>query len=233
MTTNNTATALDNLMDQAETASREIAPVPGVTMGRDVAIPTPANNNVLAKPSMDDFLDSGGMDVDEYLRVKPEGFRIGDTMQGLLEEMIVDIDLSEVVPIYSFRCEIGGQTKFIKSYDGVTTSDAKNWDLEVQRLTRQGEKPSGVYQTFEIPFELVDDVADPKAKSTVVINAETRVGYTPSVTAAKAYKSFAKRLRNEDPALLGRTLRVKLTHEKRTKGSFEWGIINFDRVVEG
>lgn len=226
---NNTATALDDVMAQAETAA---AAVPAALVPVPQPLPTPANNNALAKPSMDDFLDSGGMDVDEYLRVKPEGFRIGDSMQGLLETMDVEIDLSEVVPIYSFRCEIGGQTKFIKSYDGVVTSDAKNFQLEVERLTRQGEKPSGVYQTFEIPFELVDDVTDPKRGSSLVVHAETRVGYTPSVTAAKAYKSFAKRLRNRDPSLLDKTLKVRLTHEKRTKGSFEWGIVNFE-LLEG
>lgn len=225
-----TATALDNLMDQAEAAAATASPADQHLIPVGTALPTAANNNALAKPSMDDFLDSGGMDVDEYLRVKPEGFRIGDTMQGLLEEMTVEIDLSEVVPIYSFRCELGGTTKFIKSYDGVTTSDAKNFNLEVERLTRQGEKPSGVYQTFEIPMELVDDVADPKKGSSLVIHGETRVGYTPSVTAAKAWKSFAKRLRNEDPSLLSQTLQVKVTHEKRTKGQYEWGILNFERV---
>ena len=224
-----TATALDNVMAQAEAAAAE-APAANHLIPAPVPVPVAANNNALSRPSMDDFIDGGGMDVDEYLRVKPEGFRIGDKMQGLLEEAIVDIDLSEVTPIYSFRCELGGQTKFIKSYDGVTTSDAKNFQLEVERLTRQGEKPSGVYQTFEIPMELVDDIEDPKKGSALTFHAETRVGYTPSVTAAKAYKSFAKRLRNENPALLGQTVRVKITHEKRTKGSFEWGIVNFERI---
>lgn len=227
----NTASALDNVMAQAEAAAAE-SPAAQHLIPSPVTAPVAANSNALTKPSMDDFIDGGGMDVDEYLRVKAEGFRIGDSMQGLLEDMTVEIDLSEVTPIYSFRCEIGGQTKFIKSYDGVTTSDAKNFQMEVDRLTRQGEKPSGVYQTFEIPMELVDDVADPKKGSSLVIHGETRVGYTPSVTAAKAYKSFAKRLRNEDPSLLGRTLKVKLTHEKRTKGSFEWGIINFERIED-
>lgn len=227
-----TASALNDVIAQAETAAATANPADAHAMPVPVSVPQAANNNALVKPSMDDFLDSGGMDVDDYLRVKPEGFRIGDSMQGLLEEMIVEIDISEVVPIYSFRCELAGTTKFIKSYDGVTTADAKNFQLEVERLTRQGEKPSGVYQTFEIPMELVDDVADPKKGSTLVIHGETRVGYTPSVTAAKAYKSFAKRLRNEDPSLLTKTLKVRVSHEKRTKGQYEWGILNFERIED-
>ena len=222
-----TNTALDQVMQQAEEAAGNFqAPVPMTPPANDTQM------GALAKPTMDDFIDGGGMDVDEYFRVKAEGFRIGDTMQGLIEDVVVEIDLSEITPIYSFRCEVGGQTKFIKSYDGVSTSDAKNFQAEVDRLTRVGEKPSGIYQTAEIPVELVEDVADPKKGSSVVIEAGTRVGYTPSVTAFKPFQSFMKRLRQRNPERLGTTVKVKLTHEKRTKGSFEWGVINFELAAD-
>lgn len=218
-------------MAEAESASREIAPlaVPGIG-GAAGLVPATAANTNLAKPSMDDFIDGGGMDVDEYLRVKPEGFRIGDKMQGLIEELVVEIDFSEITPIYSFRCELGGQTKFVKSYDGVTTSDSKNFESEVARLTRVGEKPSGVYKSFEIPFELLEDVADPKKGSSITIHAGIRVGYTPSVTGTKPIQSFLKRLRQSNPAQLQDTAKVKLTHVKRTKGSFEWGVVELEIV---
>lgn len=217
------STALDNIMTQAENAAAAASPAP-------VQLPTPANDTravALVKPTMDDFIDGGGMDVDAYFRVKAEGFRIGDDMQGLVDELTVEIDLSEITPIYSFRCEVGGQTKFIKSYDGAQTSDNKPFQAEVDRLTRVGEKPSGIYQSAEIPVVLLDDVADTKKGSSVVIEAGTRVGYTPSVTAFKPFQSFMKRLRTSNPELLGSTVKVKLTHEKRTKGNFEWGVINF------
>lgn len=223
------STALDRVMAEAETASREIAPlaVPGIG-GAAGLVPATAANTNLAKPSMDDFIDGGGMDVDEYVRVKPEGFRIGDKMQGLVDELTVEIDLSEITPIYSFRCELGGQTKFVKSYDGVTTSDSKNFDSEVARLTRVGEKPSGIYKSFEIPFELIEDLADTKKGSAVGFDAGTKVGYTPSVTGTKPIQSFLKRIRNSNPGLLQQTVNVKITHEKRTKGSYEWGVLNFE-----
>lgn len=225
-----TNSALDQIMDQAEQAAgNHPAPVP---MANN--LPTPANDTgvgALAKPTMDDFLD-GGMDVDAYFRVKPEGFRIGDDMQGLIEELTVEIDLSEIAPIYSFRCELGGSTKFIKSYNGTTTPDNKNFQAEVDRLTRLGEKPSGVYQSAEVPVTLLEDLADPKKGSSLVITEGTRVGYTPSVTAFKPLQSFLKRLRQQDPSLLQQTVTVKLTHVKRKKGNFEWGVLNFE-LVEG
>lgn len=221
----NPASALDAVMNQAEAAAGAIAPV---------SLPIPANTNVagpvaLAKPSLDSFADGGGMDVDEYLKVKAEGFKIGDEM-GLIEELEVEIDMSEVTPIYSFRCELGGQTKFVKSYDGVTTSDGKSFQGEVDRLTRVGEKPSGVYETIEIPMTLLNDVSDTKKK--VTFDADTRIGYTPSITAAKPFRSFTRKLRQANPALLQDVVKVKLTHEKRTKGQYEWGIVNFE-LIEG
>lgn len=220
------STALDNVMAQAEEAAANAAPVP---------LPVPANTNVagpvgLVKPDMDSFLDSGGMDVDEYFRVKPDGFRIGDDMGGLIDELLVEIDLSEVTPIYSFRCEVGGQTKFIKSYDGAITSDNKPFQAEVDRLTRVGEKPSGIYQSSEIPVTLLEDLNDPKKGSSVSFEAGTRVGYTPSVTAFKPFQSFMRKIRSSNPELLQATVKVKLTHVKRTKGSYEWGVLNFELV---
>jgi hypothetical protein len=226
------ASALDNLMNQAEEQAANFNPPVPMTAGGN--LPTPANNNTaLAKPSMDDFIDGGGMDVDEYFRIKAEGFKIGDPMQGLLDELIVDIDLSEVTPIYSARFESGGNTVFIKSYDGATTPDGKNFQAEVDRLARINQKSSGVYQTAEIPCTLVEECKDPKKGSTLVIDAETRVGLTPSVTGFKPFQSFMKRLRQRNPELLGSTVRVKLVHEKKTnRNNNEWGVLNFELVTE-
>jgi hypothetical protein len=218
-------------MAEAEAAAGALVPAAGNAQGLIPA--TPANTNVaLARPSVDSFVDGGGMDVDEYLKVKPEGFRIGDTMQGLLDELDVEIDLTEVVPIYSFRVEVGGQIKFLKSYDGVTTHDGKNFSAECDRLTRVGDKPSGVYDSIEIPMELLTDVADTKKGSSVVIEAGTRVGYTPSITGVKPFRKFMKKLRQADPNSIHNTINVRVTHEKRTKNSFEWGVLNF-APIEG
>lgn len=224
-----TANALDNVMSQAEDAAANFqAPaIPGVGHAPAV-LPTPANSN-LAKPSMNDFMDSGGMDVDTYFRVKAEGFKVGDTMQGLIDDLIVDIDLTEVQPIYSARFESGGNTVFIKSYDGVSTPDGKNFQNEVDRLGRINQKASGIYQSAEIPCTLVDQLADSKKGSSVVIEADTRIGLTPSVTGFKPFQSFMRKLRAASPDRLNDTVRVKLVHEKKTNSkNNEWGVLNFE-----
>jgi len=216
--------ALDAIMSEAETAAANFTPPVPIP----VQVPVAANNNqALAKPSMDNFLDGGGMDVDQYFRVKPDGIRIGDDMKGLVDEIIGEIDMTEVTPIYSSRHESGGNTKFVKSYDGATTPSGENFQQLVAQLTATNQKNSGIYQTVEIPVTLVNDVADPKTK--LVFEAGTRVGLTPSVTGFKSYQSFAKKLRTQDPSLLSQTLVVKLTHRQRKNNAGnEWGVVDFE-----
>jgi hypothetical protein len=226
------SSALDKVMADAEAAAADVAPVqlPAVGNAAGLVPATPANTN-LAKPSLDDFIDGGGMDVDLYLKVNAEGFRIGDSMQGLLEEVIVEIDLNEVTPMYQSRHESGGNTVFLKTYDGQATPEGKSFDAEFQRLSRINTKNDGPFQTAEIPMTLVDEVADPKAKSTVVIDAETRIGLTPSKTGFKAFQTFMKRLRAANPDALHSTVKVKLVHEKKTnRHGNEWGVLNFELV---
>lgn len=216
--------ALDTIMNEAEAAAANFQP----PVPLPVNVPVAANNNQpLAKPSMDNFLDTGGMDVDQYFRVKPDGIRIGDDMKGLVDEVIVELDMREVTPIYSSRHESGGSTKFIKSYDGATTPSGENFQQLVAQFTASNQKSSGIYQTVEIPVTLVNDVTDPKSKLT--FDAGTRVGLTPSVTGFKSYQKFAKELRRNDPSLLSQTLKVKLTHRQRknTTGN-EWGVVDFE-----
>lgn len=221
------ATALDSVLANAEAAAQSIAPVQVPAVAGP--LPVPANTN-LVKPTLDGFLDAGGMDVDLYCRVKTEGFRLGDDMQGLLDELIVEIDFTEVTPIYCARFESGGKTVFIRSYDGQQTPNGQSFQGEVDRLTRINQKASGIYPTAEIPFTLIDDVADTKAKSSVVIEAGTRVGYTPSVTGFKAFQSFMRKVR-QNPELLNGTAKVKLIHEKKTNSNNnEWGVLAFELV---
>jgi hypothetical protein len=228
----NTASALDNVMAEAEAAAAAVVPVPVPLPGNatDLVPATPANTN-LARPTIEDFLDGGGMDVDTYLKVNAEGFRIGDKMQGLLEEVIVEIDMSEVTPIYQSRHEAGGKTTFLKTYDGSTTPEGKSFDSEFQRLSRINVKNDGPFQTAEIPMTLFDDVEDPKKSSTVKIDAGTRVGLTPSKTGFRAFQAFGKSLRRTNPDALNGVLKVKLTHEKKTNtAGNEWGVLNFESV---
>lgn len=222
------STELDNLVAGAEEAAQNFQPSASVP----APIPT-GGSTALAKPSLDSFIDGGGMDVDEYVRLNDSGFKFGDKQQGLFDEAIVTIDMTEVTPIHSFRYEVGGSTKFIKSYDGVTTADGRNFQQAVaQAAALPGVKTSGIYPTVEIPMVLTERMEDPKKGSSVAFDAETRIGYTPSVTGFKAFQAFAKKLRAENPELLRSELTVRVTHATRTNSANnKWGVLEFERVA--
>lgn len=221
--------ALNDVMAQAEEKAAS-TPTPNVPVAQNDNTGGPV---ALAKPSMDDFMDGGGMDVDEFFKLKADGFRIGDSMQGLIEEVEVELDMDEVVPVYQARFETGGNCTFLRSYDGATTTEGKDFQAEVDRLTQTNDKASGIYQSAEIPVTLLETIKDPKKGSNVEIEAETRVGYTPSVTGFKPFQRFMRQLRKQDPSLLNKVLRIKLVHEKRTnRNNNEWGILNFELLGE-
>lgn len=223
------STELENLVAGAEEAASNFNPA---AANLPATAPAPAST-ALAKPTLDNFLDSGGLDVDEFVRLNDSGFKFGDKQQGLFDDAIVTIDMTAVTPIHSFRYEVGGNTKFIKSYDGMTTSDGRNFQQAVSQASAlPGVKTSGIYPTVEIPMTLTERMEDPKKGSAVAFDAGTRIGYTPSVTGFKAFQAFAKRLRSENPELLRSELTVRIIHAVRTNSSNnKWGVLEFERVA--
>lgn len=213
--------ALDRVMGQAEQAAANfVAPSLGA-----VATTQPGGAGALAKPSMEAFAEAGGMTVDVYLRPAEAGFQIGDETKKFIDEFVAELDMNEVVPIYSCRGEAGGNTKFIKSYDGVTTPQGQNFQQAVAHMEAT-TKCSGVYQTAEIPVTLLEDVTFPDK---VVITAETRVGITPSVTGFKEFQSFVRGLTKE--GLNDAVLKIKVTHLLRTnRNNNKWGVAQFELI---
>lgn len=220
-------TALDQVLENAQAAAASYQP-PALTTGNAVA--APANNNTPARRTLADVAESGGLNVDEYLLAKTEGLKIGKDMKGLLDEIDAEIDLSDVAVIFSSRHELNGVTKFLKSYDGgLSTPDGQNFRATVAHYEAQGYKTS-VYETAEIPLELLNDVADPKNASSV-FPAGTMIGLTPSVTGFKSFQKFIKMLSKKDPSLVHGIVRVKLKHEQRKNAAGnEWGVVNFELI---
>lgn len=218
--------ALDSVLENAAAAAESFqAPVV-----RNNSLPTPANDpqmGALAKPTMENFMGASGMSVDEYLTSKAEGFRISKDMKGLLDEVVVTIDMLDVVPVYVSSHETGGQTKFLKSYDGATTPSGQNFDYAFKAECARNANNKDPYKTVEIPVTLFEDVKDPK--SPLIIHEGTVVGITPSMTGFSHFEKFFKRLIKADPANAQATLKVKVTHTKRTNArNNEWGVVDFE-----
>src|SRR3546814_15379870 len=111
-------------------------------------------------------------------------------MKGRLDEVVGIVEMSDVVVISQIRANTGGNTTFVKSYDGVTTSGGQNFMAELARLQKTNDKVDGPYDTVEIPFELADDVKAPK--SSAVFEAGLEIGYTPSLTGSSEERRVGK-----------------------------------------
>jgi len=214
--------ALDTVMNQAADAAASFTP-PAVAGNA----PAPALNGgaapTLAKPSMAAFAEQGGIQVDLFLRMDQAGFQLGDEMKKYFEEMTVSLDMRKVVPIYSARGEAGGNTKFLKSYDGVTTPQGQNFQQAVAHLEAT-TKCTGVYSTAEIPVTLLEDVT---STDKVVIPAGTTVGITPSLTGFGEFQRFFSEM--QERGLEQNKLKVKVVHKMRTnKNNNKWGVATFE-----
>src|SRR3546814_14640502 len=88
---------------------------------------------------------------------------------------------------------------------------------ELARLQKTNDKVDGPYDTVEIPFELADDVKDPKTSA--VFEAGLEIGYTPSLTGYKEFQRFVKSLNKKDPALLEARPKVKFIHSQKTNSN--------------
>lgn len=211
--------ALDRVMDQAsEAASNFHAPAVATDRGQQLV---PYNAPV--RPSLENLADSAGIQVDEYLTVKDTGFRLGDAKSKLFTEALVSIDLNAVVPIISVRANRQGNTTFIKSYDGVTTSQGQSFEQATNQLRASHDKVDGPYQTAEIPATLLEDVAGLKAGTTI--------GITPAITGVKFFTKFFNELRQK--GLDKSVVDVKIIHTPQTnKNGNEWGVVAFELVGE-
>jgi hypothetical protein len=211
--------ALDAVMDQAAAAADSFtpgtAPAPATTGGAVQQYEAPS------APSLDSMADNAGIQVDAYLSVKETGLRIDKN--PVFQDAKVTIDLTECTPIFSVRANRGGQTTFIKSYDGRMTSQGENFQQATARLQATHEKVDGPYQTVEIPVTLLSDV--PGAKK------GARLGITPAITGVKFWTKFYNELRAAGLQRAKVEAKIVCTPQTNKNGN-EWGVVSFELVGE-
>src|SRR3954468_24348663 len=108
---------MDSLIDDA------------ITKAKSQAVRLPAIIPI-RKLSMAD-LEASSLDVQSWLQVDKYGLHL-DKSQEALEALLVEIDLSEIVPVYMVRFG-KNPPNYCRSYDGVTTfGSPKPWELTVR-----------------------------------------------------------------------------------------------------
>lgn len=218
--------ALDNVLAEAEAAAVQhtaSAPAQNLALVQN----TGSALAPLGAPNLTDFVNSGGLSVDAYIMVKNTGVRVGE-MKSNLDRIPVIIDMVDITPVYVCRIEVGGNTSFYKSYNGLTTAQGENFQQIIDLKSRSpGAKSSGVYSTVEIPCELAEDLTD--AKGVVQVEAGTTLGLTPSLTGFKEFQRFYKNLTKLSPSLLQARVSVNLDAKLRSnKNGNEWYVLEFN-----
>lgn len=213
-----TSSALDAVLDQATAASEAHVPASSALVaqptGGAVQDYTPP-----ARPSLDDMADNSGIQVDAYLSVKETGLRIDKN--PVFQKARVTIDITQCAPIFSVRANRGGQTTFIKSYDGRMTSTGENWMQAISRLQATNDKVDGPYQTVEVPAVLLENVPGAEAGKCL--------GITPAITGVKFWTKFYKEVRER--GLQGGKVEAVISCVPQTnKNGNEWGVVGFELV---
>src|SRR3546814_13295685 len=118
-------------------------------------------------------------------------------MKGLLDEVVGIVEMGDGVVISQIRANTGGNTTFVKSYDGVTTSGGQNLMAELARLQKTNDTVDGPYDTVEITIDLDDYDKDPKSSADYESGLD--LGYTRSITDCKSLQSYAKVINTKRP----------------------------------
>lgn len=211
---------LQSVLDQAQAASENFSP-PATTDDTSPATALTQTSQSRAPMTLDSLADNAGMAVDAYLVSKEAGFRVGDT-GSYFQTFKGKIDLTEVAVIASIRSTKGGATTFYKSYDGVMTSTGMSF-AQAEQQSRATADKTDVYQTVEIPVELLEDVPG--------LEAGKRIGVTPAITGVKLWTAFYDKLRQQNLAQSVVDVQITLKPQRNKRGN-EWGIAEFVLIGE-
>jgi hypothetical protein len=170
-------------------------------------------------------LEVGSLDVESWLQVDRYGLHL-DRSQEALDALMVEIDLTEIVPLYMVRFG-KNPPSYCKSYDGATTfGSPKLWELTLREAQRQDPDCRGQYSAVEIPMMLIDGVELKRDRKT--IEGGTRIGYTTSITGYRPFLKFWNEC--EKKGLTEAVIKIRLGYEARKSNGNEWGVVTYEIV---
>ena len=195
---------------------------------RSKAVPatvTPANTQVApmqpARPmALQDF-STGSIVADDFLKVSEHGMTIGK-IAGLVEEMVVDLDMSTVQVTEVIK--YGDPVKYLKTVDGVKCLEGGTWQQAVERA-QQADPKARPYKSADMTLVLVEDAKD--LKGNVVAPVGAKLGHSLSTTNRGHFQSLLNDL-NKMGVDLTQSVRLKVGYEAKHKNNYHWGLLTFE-----
>lgn len=219
-------TSLDDVLAKAKSAAGNLAPLTPLATATPPAAYTGSGAVAGYNMSQDAFLNAGGLECDTYMQVKDAGIKLNKDWTGYIDEFEATIDLSDVQFFMGIRKEVGSNTTYAKTYDGVTTVRGESFAEIVEQFKRESQKPADPYRGADIPMTLTQGYADPKdAKRSY--DADQVVGLSTSITGFKPWSSFHRKLVNG--GFGSATVRVKVTFSPRKNAAGQaYGVCEFE-----
>lgn len=216
---------IDDIIAQAQ--AQALAVVPLAPLAPLAVVPS-AGAGVAYNMSQDAFLNPGGMEVASYIQVKDAGIKLSKDWDGYIDDFDAIIDLTEVQFFMGIRKEVGNTVTYAKTYDGISTQRGEPFGELVENFKRDSQKPADTYRGADIPMTLVSAMADPKNKAKV-LEADTCVGLSTSITGFKPWANFHKKL--SQGGLGNATLKVKVKHAPRKNAANQaYGVCEFELI---
>jgi hypothetical protein len=200
-------------------ASQVAAAIPMAGQPSQAVAVAPAPLGAGRVRGFDDAVNSAGAAVDLWLSVDSDGYKVGSTKVAAIAGTI---DMGSIKFPYMCRANVGGGTKFVRSYDGVREAQSgRPWAEVCAQLQALDANCKGQYDAAEIPLVLdADLVAGEK-----VIKAGRAVGITTPVTGFKPFMAWARQFASTDVVSV-----IASVETNSKKGVRDWGIPTFAEI---
>ncbi len=162
-----------------------------------------------------------------FIKVTEIGMYIGDDF-GCADELFGTIKLSEVRFPSMCRYQVAGQTKYLRTYDGVReATSGKSWGQAIAEAQSIDQK-ADIYDSVEFALNLTKVPVKRQVKKgdLVEVPVGSRVGYTASKTGFDAVTKYITAAFKEHGA--DAEVAVRAYHIAKKRGSNEWGIVGLE-----
>ena len=180
-------------------------------------LPAPIVGPIARVRTLDEVVDSAGVGVEIWASLDSSSFRINNVS---VPQLVGRIKLADIKFPYMVRFNVGGGTKFARSYDGVREARSGHVWADVLALAQAADpKCNGAYDAAEVPVTLDADLVCGDR----IVRAGQNVGFTTPITGFRPFMAWARQARlafgsDGEP-------RVVVSVETRTKaGVRPWGI---------
>lgn len=171
--------------------------------------------------TMDDL--SGGMNVDNYLKVKDSGLTVG-TSTDFFDSFRAVVDTSKIQVFESIRFGKPNPS-YLKTYDMQTCTSGGTWAAALERAHKV-EPEARPYKGIDIIMQPLEDIKG--LRGAELAKRGEKLGHSTSVTNRGHAQDFRDAL--VKAGLLGQKVEVEVGYEAKVKGSNKWGVVTFKLI---